>query len=332
MNDLADVLHSLFAKNKGILAADESPESADKRLVAHGENPGALSRWAFRELFLETPGIETHVSGVILHEETLFQTADSDVSFSKSLRGRNIIPGIKVDQGTEELPGHPGEVVTKGLMDLGVRLPAYHQKHEAHFTKWRAVIKIDGDHLPSASAVVENATRLASYACEVQRAGMVPILEPEVLYDGTHSRQRSRKVIETVLGAVVGKLEEQCADPSLAIIKTSMALSGKDTKRIDTPDEVAEDTLGALLASVPKEIGGVVFLSGGQTPEQSIANLHAIMRLAKRKGAPWPITFSFSRTFQEEALTLWEGKDENVESARNVFLRRLKEASEALSG
>jgi fructose-bisphosphate aldolase, class I len=330
MSALSSTIESLFAKGKGILAADESPESADKRLQKHGEKPGALTRWQFRELFLETPGIEQYVSGVILHEETLFQTADSDISFSKSLRSRGILPGVKVDQGTEPFPEHEGEVITNGLVGLSERLTEYHTKHEAQFTKWRAVLAIEGDHLPSASVLVENATRLASYACEVQRAGMVPLLEPEVLYDGKHSRMRARQVVESVLQVVVRKLEEQCADPSMVIIKTSMVLSGKDSKKKDTSEEVAEDTVGALLATLPKEIGGVVFLSGGQSPEQSIDNLRAIMKVAKEKNAPWPITFSFSRTFQEEALDIWKGQEENVGPAREVYLSRLKEASEAL--
>lgn len=330
MSALSSTIEQLFAKGKGILAADESPESADKRLQKHGETPGALTRWQFRELFLETPGIEQYVSGVILHEETLFQTADSDVSFSKSLRMRGILPGVKVDQGTEPFPEHEGELITNGLVGLPERLAEYHTKHEAQFTKWRAVLAIDGDHLPSSSVIVENATRLATYACEVQRAGMIPILEPEVLIDGKHSRMRARQVMETALSTVVRKLEEQCADPSMVIIKTSMALSGKDSKKKDTPEEVAEDTVGALLASVPKEIGGIVFLSGGQSPEQSIQNLSAIMKLAKEKNAPWPITFSFSRTFQEEALDIWKGEDANIEEARKVYMARLKQASEAL--
>lgn len=330
MSDLSTTIEQLFAKGKGILAADESEKSADKRLQEHGEKPGAPTRLAFRKLFLDAPGMEEYVSGVILHEETLSQEGTGGKPFPSALASRGIIPGIKVDQGTEPFPEHDGEVITNGLVGLSERLQNYHEAHGARFTKWRAVITIEGDHLPSASAIVENATRLASYACEVQRAGMIPILEPEVLYDGAHSRLRARAVMETVLSTVVRKLEEQCADPSMAIIKTSMALSGKNSKKKDTPEEVAEDTVGALLAAVPKEIGGVVFLSGGQTPEQSIENLRAIMKLAKEKGAPWPITFSFARTFQEEALDLWEGKEENVDRARAAFLERLKEASEAL--
>lgn len=331
MSDLSSTIERIFAKGKGILAADESEKSADKRLVEHGEKPGPVTRLKFRELFLDAPLIEKYVSGIILHEETLSEKGESGKLFPEELIARGIIPGIKVDQGTEPLEGHEGEVITKGLVGLGERLAKYKEKYGTGFTKWRAVLTIEGDHLPSASAIVENATRLASYACEVQRAHMIPILEPEVIYDGKHSRKRCRDVMETVLSTVVRKLEEQCADPSCVIIKTSMAMSGKDSKKKDTPEEVAEDTVGALMNAIPKEIGGVVFLSGGQTPEQSIDNLRAVMKLAKEKGAPWPITFSFARTFQEEALDIWKGEPDNVEEARKAYIARLKEASEALS-
>jgi len=333
MSGLSSTIDTLFAPGKGILAADESAESADeKRLKPNGIKTGPAMRRKFRDLLLSAPGIGSYVSGVILHEETLSQDADDGTSFPELLTTHGIVPGIKVDQGTEPFPDHEGEVITNGLVGLSERLAVFHKDHGTGFTKWRAVIRIEGDHLPSAQAIVENAKRLASYACEVQRAGMVPILEPEILLDGTHSRLRSRQVMETTLGAVVGQVMEQCADPSMIIIKTSMALSGKGSKKKDTPEEVATDTVGALLAAVPKEIGGIVFLSGGQTPEQSIANLRAIMKEAKEKGAPWPMTFSFARTFQEEALVLWKGEDENVEAARTAYIGRLKEASEALSG
>lgn len=331
MSDLSTAMEQLFARGKGILAADESATSADKRLKEHGVKPGPAMRQKFRDLFLATPGMEQYVSGVILHEETLGQKAEEGPLFPKLLEKKGIIPGIKVDQGTEPMPEHEEELLTNGLLGLGERLQKYHEKSGTRFTKWRAVLRIEGDHLPSSSAIVENAKRLASYACEVQRVGMVPLLEPEVLYDGTHSRLRCREVMEVVLGTTVRQLEEQCADPSMVIIKTSMAMSGKDSKKKDTPEEVAEDTVGALLSAVPKEIGGIVFLSGGQTPEQSIANLSAIMKLAKEKDVPWPVTFSFARTFQEEALDIWGGKDEHVEKAREAFLERLKQASEDVS-
>ncbi len=319
----------MLAKGKGLLAADESVASADKRLALYGITGNPETRRQFRDLFLAAPGIEDYLSGVILHEETLGQAANDGTGFPELLTKRGILPGIKVDQGTEPMPESAGELITNGLIGLPERLQAF-QKHPVSFTKWRAVITIDGDRLPTASAIVENAKRLASYACEVQRAGMVPLLEPEVLLDGTHSRVRCREVLETTLGTLVGQLLEQCADPSGVIIKTSMALSGKGSLRKDTPEEVAEDTVGALMNVVPKEFGGIVFLSGGQTPEQATANLAAITRAARMKGAPWPMTFSFARALQEEALAAWGGKEENIPAAREAFLARLKATAEAL--
>jgi len=330
MSDLGTTITHLFASGKGLLAADESPASADKRLAQYGIEGTEEMRRKFRDLLLGAPGIDALVSGVILQEETLSQKTNNGVLFPKLLTDAGIVPGIKVDGGTEPMQDHPEELITKGLVGLGDRLVAFHDKNGTRFTKWRAVIRIDGDRLPSSTAIVENAKRLASYACEAQRAGMVPILEPEVLLEGSHSRLRCREVMELALSTVVAQLLEQCADPSGVIIKTSMALSGKESKKQDTPEEVAKDTVEALLATVPKEIGGIVFLSGGQTPDQSIDNLRAIMRLAKERGAPWPLTFSFARTFQEEALTVWKGEDANVEVARKAYLGRLRQASEAL--
>lgn len=332
MIDLSSAARALLPSGKGLFAADESVVSADKRLASFGEAPGALSRWEFRDLFLSTPGIEAYLSGVILFEETLFQSAESEVSFSKLLSDRGIVPGIKVDEGTEPMPESPDETITKGLIGLSERLHEYRDKHNARFTKWRAVFKIDGDRLPSAPAVVENAKRLAMYARCVQEAGMVPILEPEVLYDGAHSRVRSRAAITTALKTVMQALDEHGVDRSAVIVKTSMAMSGKGAGRIDAPGEVAEDTLGALLDAVPGDVPGIVFLSGGQTPDQATDNLRAIARAASAKSAPWPLTFSFSRAIQEEALMLWKGKEENVPAAREAFLSRLEKVSQASLG
>ncbi len=331
MTDLSAIAHALVAPGKGLYAADESPPSADKRLLEHGENPGASTRWAFRDLFLETKGIEAFLSGVILHEETLFQTADSDVSFSRALRDRGVIPGIKVDEGTEPFPESPNELITKGLIGLPERLALYRDKHDAQFTKWRTVIKIDGDKLPSSQAIVENAKRLATYARMVQEANMVPIIEPEVLLEGSHSRLRSKEVITKTLAAVVETLKDNAVDLSAVIIKSSMALSGSTSGRIDTPEEVAKDTVDALMAAIPREVPGIVFLSGGQTPKQALDNLAAITRYGRKVQAPWPLTFSFSRAFQDDALTLWAGKEENVGVARESFLAHLKEAAQALA-
>jgi len=198
------------------------------------------------------------------------------------------------------------------------------------FTKWRAVIRIDGDQLPTALAIHENAKRLATYAKEVQSAGMVPILEPEVLLAGKHSRKRARAVITETLHTLFSVLEEHSVDRASVILKTSMALSGDESGKKDTPEEVAEDTIAALMESVPAQIAGIVFLSGGQTPDQATANLRAITLRAREVSAPWPLTFSYARALQEESLAVWKGEAENVPAARATFLARLAKVSAAL--
>lgn len=341
MNDLRERALELMASGKGILAADESNETANKRLAHYGIETGPEMRRQDRDLFLATAGIEQYLSGVILYEETLTQKDNKDgvpntsldgIPFPELLASRGIVPGIKVDEGLEPFPDSPEESITNGLLGLPERLARYQQIYGTGFTKWRAAIRIEGDRLPTARALVENAKRLASYACEVQRAGMVPMLEPEVLLQGTHSRVRAQAVIETSLNTLFDALAEQCADISAVLVKTSMALSGSESGRTDTPQEVAEATLAALLASVPKEVPGIVFLSGGQTPDQATENLRAIMRLAREKQAPWPLTFSFSRALQDEALAAWAGKEEQLPRAREVFLSRLAVVAGALLG
>ncbi len=330
MVDLLFSARTLVAPGKGILAADESNKSADeKRLKAYGIATGEAMRRSFRELFLDTPGIEKYISGIILFSETLDQKSDRGEPFPKLLEDHGIMPGIKVDEGLSPFQESKDETITEGLIGLPERLANFREKYDTGFTKWRAAIKIDGDRLPTAQAVVENTKRLATYASEAQKAGMVPLLEPEVLLDGNHSRLRAREVIEKVLRALIAALEDQAVDLSGVIIKTSMALSGSDSGHEDTPEEVAEDTLGALLAAVPPIVPGVVFLSGGQTPDQATANLAAISKLARQRKAPWPLTFSYARALQEEALAIWIGKPENVPAARDAFLARLKKVSEA---
>lgn len=330
MVDLAQTARSLVAPGKGILAADESTKSADARLASYGIPVGEESRRAFRDLFLDTPGIEDYLTGVILYEETLSQSSLQGVPFPKLLADRGIQPGIKVDTGTEPMEGSEREVITGGLLGLSERLSTYAIEHHTTFTKWRAVVRIDGDRLPTAKALSENAKRLARYAHDVQLAGMVPMIEPEVLLEGSHSRIRSRDVLTKTLSTVMDALQDQAVDLSGIIVKTSMALSGSESGRTDTPQEVAEDTLLALTASVPSVVPGIVFLSGGQSPDQATENLAAITQKAHADGAPWPLTFSYSRALQEEALTVWKGNPENVDAARAVFTERLKRVQAAL--
>ncbi len=331
LDDLSDHAKALVAHGKGLLAADESNQSADdKRLAPHHIGTGPEMRRQFRDLFLEAPGIEKYLSGVILYAETMDQKSDEDgLDFPESLKKRGIIPGIKVDEGLEPFPDSKDETITKGLIALPERVAAFKLRHHPGFTKWRAAIVIDGDRLPTTQAIVENAKRLALYAFEVQKGGMVPVVEPEVLLQGKHSRLRAREVITKVMHALVAAMEDQGVDMTAVLIKTSMALSGSESGHKDTPEEVAEDTLAALTESLPASIPGIVFLSGGQTPDEATENLRAINKLARAKHAPWPLTFSFARALQEEALEVWQGKPENVEAAREVFLSRLKKVSEA---
>jgi fructose-bisphosphate aldolase class I len=235
-----------------------------------------------------------------------------------------------VDLGTEPFGGSPDEFITNGLIGLPERLAEF-KKQGAVFTKWRAVIKIEGDALPSGQALHENAKRLASYAKDVQAAGLVPILEPEVLHAGKHGRARSRAVIAETLKTLFSVLDEFAVDRASVILKTSMALSGSESGKHDTPEEVAEDTVSVLMEHVPSQLAGIVFLSGGQNPDESTANLAAISRVAAAKGAPWPLTFSYARALQEEALDTWRGREENVAAARAVFMERLAKVSAALS-
>ncbi len=328
MTDLVATARSLFAQGKGILAADESVHTATARLASYGIPTSAEMRRQYRDLFFGAEGVERYLSGIILFSETLLEKGSDKKLFPKSLAARGIAPGVKVDLGTEPISTSPHEFITQGLLDLPERLAEY-KKQGAVFTKWRAAIRIDGDQLPTSAAIHENAKRLASYAKEVQSAGLVPIVEPEVLLEGKHSRARSRTVLEEVLGTLFSVLEEHSVDPASVILKTSMALAGSESGKKDTPEEIAEDTLAALMSNVPRQVAGIVFLSGGQTPDEATANLAAIMRKAKELNAPWPLTFSYARALQEEALSIWKGKEENAPAARAAFLARLAKVSAA---
>ncbi len=330
MNDLVATARSLFIPGKGILAADESVHTATARLADYGIGAGPEMRRQYRNLFFGAENIEQYLSGVILFSDTLLEKGDDKNFFPASLAARGIAPGVKVDLGTEPFPASEKELITQGLLDLSERLALY-KKQGAVFTKWRAVIRIDGDSLPTALAIHENAKRLASYAKEVQSAGLVPLIEPEVLYKGKHSRQRAKEVMIETLGTLFAVLDEHSVDRASIVLKTSMVLSGSESGKIDTPEEVAEDTLAALMESVPSQIAGIVFLSGGQTPDQATDNLRAITLRAREMSAPWPLTFSYARALQEEALALWKGKEENVPAARAAFLDRLAKVSAALA-
>lgn len=314
MNELHETVRALMQQGKGILAADESTATAAKRFEAVGVESTEENRRRYRELLFTAPGVEAYLSGVILFDETLRQATSDGTLFPQYLVSRGIIPGIKVDQGLEDVPG--GQV-TKGLDGLRERLQEY-KSFGARFTKWRAVARaLDGYADP---AIKENAKRMAEYAVRAQEAGFVPIVEPEVLMDGVHSAEDAEGSIIESVAIVFDELQKIGIDLPGTILKTSMAVSGKGAERRAGSEEVAERTVRALKTAVPDTAGGVVFLSGGQTPEEATANLNAI---ARREPHPWPVTFSFSRALQEPALTTWRGADEEKEAAQSALLYRL---------
>ncbi len=325
MIDLEACARSLVAPGKGLLACDESASTIDKRLTAAGVASSEKMRLAYREVFLAAPGIEEFLSGVSLSDDLL-------APFAKMLHDRDLVPGAKVDEETEPMSESPKEMVTRGLIGLPERLALYRTTHHTGFAKWRAVLTIDGDQLPSPLAIVENAKRLAMFAKYVQETGMVPVVEMEVLRTGKHSRVRTTAVLEEALTALMHALSDQALDLSGIILQTSMATSGEGSGYKDSPEEVAEDTVKALMKAVPRDVLGIVFLSGGQGPDQVTDNLRAIARAGKAAGAPWPLSFSFARALTEEGLAIWGGRQENVPAAREAFLARLGKVSKAACG
>jgi fructose-bisphosphate aldolase, class I len=324
---LAETIRDMLPAGRGLLAADESVKSVGKRLDPIGLESTDENRRRFRELFLAAHGAENYLSGVILVEETLRQASSEGVPFPKLVSDRGIVPGIKVDLGTKDLPGFPDEVVTEGIDGLADRLAAYRELG-ARFAKWRAVIRI-GDELPTESCVELNACLLAYYAMRCIEAGIVPMVEPEVLLDGVHSLERAEAVTERVLKTVIEFLGHYRIDLGNVVVKTSMVLPGKDSGQPIIPEQIAEATVRCLRASIPHAVGGVVFLSGGQSSEQATVNLNAI---AKHGPFPWPLTFCFARALQYPATDIWAGKDENLEKARAAFLDRLKANAAASTG
>jgi len=321
-NLLEETAKKLLAKGKGILAADESNGTADNRLESINLEGGEENRRRYRELFLCMDGLGDYVSGVIMYDETFWQKDCSGLhTFVQKLEKSGVVPGIKVDLGAKDFPGFPEERLTIGLDDLPERAREY-SKHGARFTKWRAVIKIDeAKGLPTEEAVEANADALGRYARIVQEAGLVPIVEPEVLLTGPHSLETSEKVTKYVVKKVFEKMDEYRVYIPGVILKTSMVINGNTNSDEASADEVANGTIRMLLESVPKEVGGVVFLSGGQTAVEATAHLDAI---AEKEPLPFEIAFSYARALQQPALRVWKGKDENSEQARAEFKKRLE--------
>ena len=318
---LIDTATALVADDKGLLAMDESDPTCNKRFAQVGIPQTEEFRRAYRELIVTTPGLGAYISGAILFDETIHQQKKDGVPFVKALVDAGIIPGIKVDTGAEDMAAHPGEKITEGLDGLRDRLAGY-AKMGARFAKWRAVIALD-DHLPSRGCVEANAETLARYAALCQEAGLVPIVEPEVLMDGPHTMERSREVTEEVLQIVFNQLYKQRVMLEGVILKPNMVLPGLSCPAQKSVDEVADATVKCFLRVVPAAVPVVAFLSGGQSGELASARLNAI-NLRFKSRLPWALTFSFSRAIQQPALEIWRGQEANVSRAQQALLHRAK--------
>jgi fructose-bisphosphate aldolase class I len=317
---LADTVQALVGGDKGLLAMDESTPTCDARFAKLGIPQTVEARRAYRELIVTTPGLGEAISGAILFDETIRQSTKKGTPFLECLREQGIVPGIKVDAGTVALAAHPGEKISEGLDGLRERLAEYGQLG-ARFAKWRAVFSI-GANTPSHSCVRVNAQILACYAALCQEAGLVPIVEPEVLMDGAHTLQRCAEVTENVLHTLFSALTEQRVALEATLLKPNMVLPGLDCAKQDSVEEVAKATVVSLLRAVPAAVPGVMFLSGGQSAALASARLNAMNVLFPR--LPWALTFSFSRAIQAPALELWRGLAENVPEAQRALLYRAR--------
>jgi fructose-bisphosphate aldolase class I len=317
---------ALVAEGKGILAADESNATMTKRLVGVGAESTPESRRRFRELLITTPGCEEYISGMILYDETIRQQGSDGATFPELLGSLGVITGIKVDTGAKALAEADGEKVTEGLDGLRERLGEYHSLG-ARFAKWRAVIAIK-DGCPSDCCISTNAHALARYAALCQEAGIVPIVEPEVLMDGVHSIERSEEVTREVLRVVFAELLRQRVLLEGIVLKPNMVLAAYDCPRQAGVEEVAERTLTVLRQMVPAAVPGIAFLSGGQSDESASAHLSAL----NAAPAPWPLTFSYGRALQAAPLRIWAGQEGNASAAQDVFAHRVRCTSEARAG
>jgi len=318
---LIDTARKLVADDKGLLAMDESNPTCNKRFAKLGIPQTVDFRRAYRELIVTVPGLGESISGAILFDETIRQQKKDGTPFAKALTDAGIIPGIKVDTGAKDLAAHPGEKITEGLDGLRGRLAEYFQMG-ARFAKWRAVITI-GENIPSRSCLEANAHTLARYAALCQEAGLVPIVEPEVLMDGAHTLEQCRKVTEETLRNVFIQLNCQRVLLEGMILKPNMVLPGLDCPAQESVDEVADATVKTLLRTVPAAVLGIAFLSGGQPSELASARLNA-MNVRFKSRLPWALTFSFSRAIQQPALEIWQGKEANVKAAQQALLHRAR--------
>ena len=329
-NSLPEIANAMVEKGRGILAADESTPTCTKRFDSIGVDSTEANRNAYRDMLFTTPGMEEFISGVILFDETLRQSTLKDgTPFPEYLTNLNVIPGIKVDKGAHNLPGTQDENVTEGLDGLDARLKEYYELG-ARFAKWRAVITINESE-PSSTCVAANAHALARYAALCQENGIVPIVEPEILMDGSHTIEDSFIVTEEVLHSVFYELYGQNVLLEGMILKPNMVLSGYKCSEQASVDEVAEMTVTVLKRCVPSAVPGIAFLSGGQSNEDATAHLNSMNKIFDNN-SPWNLTYSYGRALQAPALDAWGGKEENVPAAQDAFYKRAKLNSLATKG
>lgn len=326
INILKQTAQAMVSSGKGVLAADESSGTIQKRFDKIGLKADPETNLSYRKILFTTPGIEEYTSGVILYDETIRQSIDG-VSVPQYLENKGILPGIKVDKGAVDMPNFPGEKITEGLDGLKKRLEEY-KILGAKFAKWRAVITI-GEGIPTDTCIEANAEALARYAALCQEQDIVPIVEPEVLMDADNSLEVCQEVTKKTLKAVFEKLKAHKVVLEGIILKPNMVISGKKSSTQATSKEIAKATIETFMEVVPAEVPGIVFLSGGQTPDQATENLYEINIIP---GSPWQLSFSYGRALQDEALTTWAGKEENIKAAQEAFKNRSQRVSQARSG
>jgi fructose-bisphosphate aldolase class I len=318
---LRDTAQALVADDKGLLAMDESTPTCNKRFASLGIPQTVAARRAYREMIVTTDGLSECIGGAILYDETIRQQKSDGTPFVKVLIDAGIIPGIKVDAGAKELAGNPGEKVTEGLDGLRDRLAEY-VRMGARFAKWRAVIAI-GEGIPSRGCIGANAQALARYAALCQEAGLVPIVEPEVLMDGNHTLEQCFEITEKVLREVFCQLYTQRVMLEGMILKPNMVLPGSTCPKQEAVEEVADATVNCLLRAVPAAVPAIAFLSGGQSPELASARLNE-MNVRFKSRLPWALAFSFARAIQQPALELWKGQEANVLAAQQALVHRAR--------
>ncbi len=326
---LADTARALLAGDKGLLAMDESNPTCNARFAKLGIPQTEEARRTYRDWIVSTPGLSEYISGAILYDETIRQRTKDDTPFAKAVADAGIIPGIKVDTGAKDMAGHPGEKVTEGLDRLRDRLAEY-SAMGARFAKWRAVIAM-GDRVPSRGCIEANAQALARYAALCQEAGLVPIVEPEVLMSGAHTLARCSEVTEEVLRAVFSQLYTQRVALEGVLLKPNMVLPGLTCPRQEALEEVADATVRCLLRAVPAAVPGIAFLSGGQPGALASARLNAMNARFKSR-LPWALAFSFARAIQQPALEIWRGEQTHVSAAQRALCHRARCNSAARRG